>query len=70
MNTYIWGILIGCFVGATIAFSALIFISPMGGSRMETSLLPYIIGPSLIGGLLSQSIFFHFSKEPRDEILL
>ena len=66
MKKYVWGILLGCFVGAITAFSILIFISPMGGSRMETSLLPYIIGPSLIGGLLSQSLFFHFYTVSRD----
>jgi len=67
MNIHIWGILIGYLVGSGCAFLALLLISPMGGNLIETSVLPYLIGPSLLGGLLAQSVFVHSQKGANTE---
>lgn len=67
MNIHIWGILIGYLVGSGCAFLALLLISPMGGNLIETSVLPYLIGPSLLRGLIAQGVFVHSQKGANTE---
>lgn len=63
MNIHLLGVLIGFCVGAGVAFFTLLLISPMGGSIIRISALPYMIGPALLVGLLAQSIFLRSYKK-------
>ena len=65
MNIHLWGILIGWFVGVGVAFFILLLLAPMGGTFIQISVLPYMIGPALLVGLLAQSICLRSHTNPQ-----
>jgi hypothetical protein len=62
MARVIAGFIGGLFAGSCCAFIALLILAPMGGSQMNVSALPFLVCPSLAGGLIAQSLILALLK--------
>ena len=59
MKNYIAGILFGLVGGGICGYICLLFMAPMGGGQLSVSLLPWIVGIALSGGLIAQAWMYH-----------
>ena len=58
MKKYMLAMLGGLLMGSLGAYLSVLFIAPMGGSYMQMSVLPVVIGSALCSGLIAQSLVF------------
>tara|TARA_Y100001954_G_C15422148_1_gene412746 strand:+ start:411 stop:611 length:201 start_codon:yes stop_codon:yes gene_type:complete len=63
---HVKGGMIGVVAGSICAFVSLVCISPMGGSIIAVSYLPYILIPSIIGALIAQGLYIDYSQKNDD----
>ena len=62
MKKYILAMLGGLLMGFLGAYISLLCIAPMGGSQMQVSVLPIVIGAALGPGLGVQTLIFSLMR--------